>query len=69
MTAFLRYIDISTSLKVSKGPSIKYVSTFLAIFNPPSPHVSNCQHLDPPIKKDVSIFEFYPHPLPKKEYL
>ena len=36
---------------LKKGPSIKYVSTFLAIFDPSLPHVSNCQHFEtPPLK-------------------
>ena len=35
-----------------QGPYIKYVSTFLAIFDPPPLHVSNCQQFDPlPLKR------------------
>ena len=33
-----------------KGPSIKYVSTFSAIFDPSLPHVSNRQHFKTPLK-------------------
>ena len=32
----------------SKGPSINYMSMILAIFDPPSPHVSNHEHCDTP---------------------
>ena len=42
--------------KYSRGPSIKYVSTFLVIFDPSLPHVSNRHHFNTPSLKSTSAF-------------
>ena len=34
--------------KNGKGPSINYVSMNSVIFDPPSPHVSICKHINDP---------------------
>ena len=57
---FHHFQRIEEILNVDKGPSIKYVSTFSAIFDP-LPHVSNRQHFKTPLK---STSEFLNSPLP-----
>ena len=47
-----------------EGPSIKYVSTFLVIFDPSLPHVSNSQHFNTPSLKSTSAFARFPNPPP-----
>ena len=43
-----------------QGPSIKYVSTFLAIFDPSLPHVSNCQPFETPLKVHKHFQNLHP---------